>query len=799
MSTRTQTQVKAAPKPTFTPVQGELLQRKCACGGAPGLTGECDDCRKKRLTSQHRSDNQAEPSTVPPIVQEVLRSPGQPLDAATRAFMEPRFGHDFSQVRVHTDARAAESARSVSARAYTVGHDVVFAEGQFDPSAEQGHKLLAHELTHTIQQSAYASAALTPHEPTVIEPAETALELAADESASRLVTNSGMSTPSPGIALQRAPAPQAKSAPALDESKRTSKEYAWSLGREDAARIQKSGKLSAEDKQDVINKMRFFQGEAKAAYIQMVQNVLLKYAPDEIIEITNVSALPAEALEVTCDIGKHQYLLQYEGEYWKNRCIDNRTDPEFLNNYVDRNIKGAEGFAVEGTTWENVEYDRFKVMLVKYKNGTSEYFMLNEVGDFHYAKTMAVTREFTYLKRENGPVYPVSEGKPYLTEFTTPNLLAYKNGLKHQIIELQRLYHLLQVAGTFANIMGDYSAVGGGPEPGFKSSLQGFTRLKSPRRTPTTDLSTTPTGRTGTDEPPPTPMQLPTKKPTKQAVKTKGEEARATVVSRTDEDPTGFKGEKKAPAKKGGKEEKEERTTKVAGKKEDEPEDPKGGKKRETADEPKKGSTAPQAVPVPEDPQRGVKAAIVRANQRIKGRQADIKKYNKEIAKARENEGSLREQAIKAKGDERKRLAAEQRKAKEELDELVAQRDHAADLNKDDQAIVIRFQKALDAKTYERPAFWAGKRDEVWQIALKEGNSRVLSPSGTEIKPGDPWVMGHKPKYESWKHQKSAAERGISREQYIKEYNDPKQYRPETPEDNASHKYEDKTDAYLGY
>jgi hypothetical protein len=105
MSTRTQTRVKAAPKPTFTPVQGGLLQRKCACASAPGLTGECDDCRKKRLTSQRRSDNQAEPSTVPPIVHEVLQSPGQPLAPATRVSMEPRFGHDFSQVRVHTDAQ----------------------------------------------------------------------------------------------------------------------------------------------------------------------------------------------------------------------------------------------------------------------------------------------------------------------------------------------------------------------------------------------------------------------------------------------------------------------------------------------------------------------------------------------------------------------------------------------------------------------------------------------------------------------------------------------------------------------
>jgi len=117
------------------------------------LTGQCEECRKKRLTSQRRSDIQAEPSTVPPIVQEVLRSPGQPLDAHTRAFMEPHFGHDFSRVRVHTDARAAESAWAVDALAYTVGRNVVFGAGQYVPASSAGQRLLAHELTHVVQQN----------------------------------------------------------------------------------------------------------------------------------------------------------------------------------------------------------------------------------------------------------------------------------------------------------------------------------------------------------------------------------------------------------------------------------------------------------------------------------------------------------------------------------------------------------------------------------------------------------------------------------------------------------------------
>jgi len=216
MSARMQTQAKALPKASFTPVMSGLLQRKCACGGRAGLDGMCEQCRSKRL--QRRSANGVEPATVPPIVHEVLRSPGQPLDPQTRAFFEPHFGHDFSkvrvhasvpqvaatsltigpaedhhereanrvanrvmgksepnatpnpetqdgydfsQVRVHMDARAAESSRAVNALAYTVGRDIVFGAGQYAPGTSQGKHLLAHELTHMVQQAGPFQHALT--------------------------------------------------------------------------------------------------------------------------------------------------------------------------------------------------------------------------------------------------------------------------------------------------------------------------------------------------------------------------------------------------------------------------------------------------------------------------------------------------------------------------------------------------------------------------------------------------------------------------------------------------------------
>lgn len=244
-------------------LNNSLLQRKCACGGSPGIEGECEECLSKRYSSssgsQHSSqltaaaspplvqenslsptemptsdpnffinpnighhfsrvqphkpvsegvqtkltinqpgdiyeqeadrvaeqvmrmavpslsstptmqDDESKDETVmckeessafargtagvPPIVQHVLSSnEGQPLDAATRSFMEPRFGHDFSRVRVHTDAQAAESAHSLDALAYTIRQNIVFGAGEYTPGTLQGQRLLAHELTHVVQQ-----------------------------------------------------------------------------------------------------------------------------------------------------------------------------------------------------------------------------------------------------------------------------------------------------------------------------------------------------------------------------------------------------------------------------------------------------------------------------------------------------------------------------------------------------------------------------------------------------------------------------------------------------------------------
>jgi Domain of unknown function (DUF4157) len=126
---------------TIAPVSRQL-SRRCA---------SCEE-EAKMLQPKPAGPTKAAAREAPSIVYEALRSPGQPLSAPTRAFFEPRFGHDFSNVRVHADAIAANSARAMNALAYTVGRNIVFAPGQYVPGAADGGRLLAHELAHVVQQ-----------------------------------------------------------------------------------------------------------------------------------------------------------------------------------------------------------------------------------------------------------------------------------------------------------------------------------------------------------------------------------------------------------------------------------------------------------------------------------------------------------------------------------------------------------------------------------------------------------------------------------------------------------------------
>jgi len=119
----------------------------------PQVSRKCAECQEEEKLQRKSDVPQAATGEAPAIVHEVLRSPGQSLDAATRGFFEPRFGQDLSRVRVHTGASAEQSAREVNAHAYTVGRSMVFDAGQFAPGTQEGRRLIAHELTHVLQQS----------------------------------------------------------------------------------------------------------------------------------------------------------------------------------------------------------------------------------------------------------------------------------------------------------------------------------------------------------------------------------------------------------------------------------------------------------------------------------------------------------------------------------------------------------------------------------------------------------------------------------------------------------------------
>ena len=133
-----------------------MLARKC--GACESTGSSCVSCAAEpEETIQRKAESSASTARRSDTANPIPGSgAGEPLNHETRALMEPRFGADLSRVRVHTDSRAAESARSVNALAYTIGRDIVFGAGQYAPQTSTGQKLLAHELTHFIQQSSTA-------------------------------------------------------------------------------------------------------------------------------------------------------------------------------------------------------------------------------------------------------------------------------------------------------------------------------------------------------------------------------------------------------------------------------------------------------------------------------------------------------------------------------------------------------------------------------------------------------------------------------------------------------------------
>jgi outer membrane protein OmpA-like peptidoglycan-associated protein len=126
------------------------IQRMCSRHGEESNSDDDDEERNIQAKEVPGRTPEVTPTVQAQI--ERARDGGQPLAESARAFFEPRFGRDFSNVRVHTDAQAAESAQQMQALAYTMGRDIVFGKGQYAPETTEGRWLLAHELVHTVQQ-----------------------------------------------------------------------------------------------------------------------------------------------------------------------------------------------------------------------------------------------------------------------------------------------------------------------------------------------------------------------------------------------------------------------------------------------------------------------------------------------------------------------------------------------------------------------------------------------------------------------------------------------------------------------
>jgi hypothetical protein len=152
---------ESRPNPSLRTEDGEMLASRALRAGKPGVldTGAvmhlqraAGNANVAAFLGGERSEGEEEAAEASPVKGVIGGGGGAPLDTETRGFMESRLGQDFGDVRVHTDDKASESARAVNAHAYTVGHNVVFQRGRYEPETDAGRRMLAHELTHVVQQ-----------------------------------------------------------------------------------------------------------------------------------------------------------------------------------------------------------------------------------------------------------------------------------------------------------------------------------------------------------------------------------------------------------------------------------------------------------------------------------------------------------------------------------------------------------------------------------------------------------------------------------------------------------------------
>lgn len=389
----------------FKPLKG--IQRKCT---------KCEEDEK--IMKKSATDNEPV-GEVPSLVNEVIQSPGDSLDQETRQFFEPRFGWDFSRVKVHTGSRAASSSEEINAHAYTVGNHVVFNENQFSPKTDSGKKLLAHELTHVVQQGSSEVRPLVQR----------------DEKEGTL------SDKWQGYAIRH-----------MQRALRDHKLFTGDT----------TGVL---DKQTVdgLNKV-FYKDSWRNFDHKVVLGILrskdvgylIKNKPDE------ATLNKAKQIKMPdCDLAKGEFLLKVEEDLTKSRCIL-QTDP-ILNKYIDNNIADFNAQLLPETNMFNISHDRITSFRAIYKDGTRVDFSPKDLPK-STTRSGSVQTKFLYdyeLKKD-GKVYPVRAGRLYLVDFSVPTL-SYLNGELHRSVdevipEFRRLGQLMELGAGFAKYI---AALGG--------------------------------------------------------------------------------------------------------------------------------------------------------------------------------------------------------------------------------------------------------------------------------------------------------------------------------------------------
>jgi hypothetical protein len=380
---------------------------------------KCTHCEEEEKIQRITAGSESGEIQTPSLVNEVLSSGGKPLDQVTRNFFEPRFGYDFSNVKIHTGGKAADSSEMINANAYTFGNNIVFNENRFAPQTDSGKKLLAHELTHIVQQG---NAKVRP--------------LVQRDEVERT-----MSDKWPDYIIRH-----------IQRALRNHKLYTgYTTGKLDQQTV------------DGLNKV-FYKDSWKNYDHKAVLGILTSKDSEWLIKNKPDEATLNKAKEIKmpdCDLAKGEFLLKVEEDLTKSKCIL-QTDP-ILNKYIDNNIADFNAQLLPDTNMFNISHDRITSFRAIYKDGTRVDFSPKDLPKSKTRSGSVQTKFlFDYELKKDGKVYPVRAGRLYLVDFSVPTL-SYLNGELHRsvdyvIVELRKHGQLIELGAGFAKLI---AALGG--------------------------------------------------------------------------------------------------------------------------------------------------------------------------------------------------------------------------------------------------------------------------------------------------------------------------------------------------